>query len=664
MKIKIQKLLAIFTVVSVIGIVGCNKNIDKSSEIEQEKNIVEGNSSHSLITKISAGTDNGTGVFSENTVHYKLVGENYYIGPKDYLVISDDEIVIYDRGGEQVIFSNNGSDNNFYSVEGLGVEGLHYDGEDILLRCNDGHFYPISNDGKISTSPKANIKIQTIDVSALEEIVQGKNKYVSVLRVDEEGNFYTHEELFLYGYDVQYFEHRICKYDKYGGLIGCAIYYPDDMVAEPDKTVVVTENGSIYRMLCEKNEVKILKVTLGTEDTSSLRARTEALAESMNKLHSNYSRYEEMCDKYIMRGSMPQLLIDVLSCHGDFIDTDNNGKITNLIEYRGGYSPQYVWVLDMDRDGYNEVLTRINWDDNEFVVFRYKENRVYSYFIEADWYLNNDGLMRDLDGAYFVLEFTTSGYTKKILAYSDGDENSKTYYMGGKVVSRDTYVKLICPFEDEEEPYGREMSYGVTGDLFRLDVYMTYTGKFRELIYAKMYAEELERQGQKAVIDNAIYYSVSQEIIDELLYNNTLKIKNYIIADLDWDGNSEIVAYMDNEAEDVMVFHSEDGVVYSYCLPAGAINAVSLEGYTLGNAGGFEIGTYRLGFEKDTYSVWDICGTSGEAEYQTYYVDGQEVTKEEYEEFYKTIWGNGSLQKYETLVMLAGYVENIEINGE
>ena len=113
-----------------------------------------------------------------------------------------------------------------------------------------------------------------------------------------------------------------------------------------------------------------------------------------------------------------------------------------------------------------------------------------------------------------------------------------------------------------------------------------------------------------------------------------------------------------------MVFRSEGGVVYSYCLPAGAINAVSPEGYTLGNAGDFEISTYRFIFEKDTYSVWDICGTSGEGEYQTYYVDGQEVTKEEYEEFYKTIWGKGILQKYETLVMLAGYVENMEINGE
>ena len=96
MKKKIPRLLVALAIVSAISVVGCNKNIqnNKSSEIEQEKNIVEGSSSHSLVTKISAGTDNGTGVFSENTVHYKLVGENYYIGPKDYLVISDDEMVV------------------------------------------------------------------------------------------------------------------------------------------------------------------------------------------------------------------------------------------------------------------------------------------------------------------------------------------------------------------------------------------------------------------------------------------------------------------------------------------------------------------------------------------------------------------------------------------
>lgn len=657
MKKKIPRLLAALAIVSAISVVGCNKNIqnNKSSEIEQEKNIVEGSSSHSLVTKISAGTDNGTGVFSENTVHYKLAGENYYIGPKDYLVISDDEMVVYDRGGEQVVFCNNGSESSFYSVEGLGVEGLHYDGEDILLRCNDGQFYPISIDGKISSSKK-NIKIQTIDVSELEEIVQSNNKYVSILRVDNEGNFYTHEELFLSGYDVQYFEHRICKYDKYGGLIGYAIYYTDEMVAEPDKTVVVTESGDIYRMSCEKSEVQILKVTLGTEDVSTLKARTQALAESMNVLHSNYSVYEELSDKYLMNANMPQLLVDVLLRNVDFIDTNDYGKRKNLLECRDRIDPDYMWILDIDKDGYNEVITR-EYSHDEFIVFKYEGDKVCSYVIPSQWYLNKDGLMLDLEGAYFVPEFTTSGYTKKILAYSYINGNNEMYYIGDKSVSYDTYIELTGTYDSSGELIDSAEFYRDDWKLFRTDT-------FRDLIYIQIHEAELERKGQKAVIDNAIYYHVSQEIIDELLYNNALKINNYIIADLDWDGNSEIVAYMGNEAEDIMVFRSEGGVVYSYCLPSGAINAVSPEGYTLGNAGGFDISTYRLRFTKDTYSVWDICGTTGEGEYQTYYIDGYEVTKEEYEEFYKTIWGNGILQKYETLAMLAGYVETIEISGE
>ena len=35
--------------------------------------------------------------------------------------------------------------NKFYSVDGLNVERLHYDGEDVLLKCSDGNYYSVND---------------------------------------------------------------------------------------------------------------------------------------------------------------------------------------------------------------------------------------------------------------------------------------------------------------------------------------------------------------------------------------------------------------------------------------------------------------------------------------------------------------------------------------
>ena len=42
---------------------------------------------------------------------------------------------------------------------------------------------------------------------------------------------------------------------------GYSLYYPDGFVAEPDYPVIASEDGSIYRMACEKNAIKISMLT-------------------------------------------------------------------------------------------------------------------------------------------------------------------------------------------------------------------------------------------------------------------------------------------------------------------------------------------------------------------------------------------------------------------
>lgn len=671
-KINIRKALIVLAVLSTVSMVGCGKEKTKvNNESRIVKNVEEGKSNHLLLMDISASTDNGTGQYEENTINYKLVGENYYIGPKDYLVISDDEIIIYDRGGEQIVFCNDDDDNKFYSVKGLGVQGLYHDGKDVLLRCEDGYFYPINDDGEVSASPKENVKPITVDTRELEEMVRGNNKYVSILRVDEEGNFYTHEEIFMPGYDVQYFEHRICKYDKYGALEGYAIYYPDEFVAAPDKTVVVTENGNIYRMSCEKGDVKVYKVTLGTEDVSSLKSRTQALAESMNELHSNYSYYESLRDQYIMKANTPQLLVDVLLRNVNFIDTDANGKSTNMLVYREGYNPSGIWVLDIDKDGYNEVLTR-NYGVDEFVVFRYEADRVYSYTIPSVHYLNKDGLMRDLSGAYFIPKFTTTGYSKKILAHSGKNSNEEIFYIGDKVVSYDTYAELTSVCDRYGDPYDVNYEYPIDAKILRLS-------NFRDLVYAQIRDEELKQQGQNVVIGYETGSLLPQEILDVFLFdkefinvsnNNKLtklsqlkpcrggnldtvvKVKDYIVVDTNWDGNCELIAYMDNS--DINLFHYESGQVYCYNLEADSILNVSPDGYSHGIAGPWADQTIRYIFKNGQMMEFSFY-----VSFDSYVVDGYYVSKEEYEKKYEEVWGRGVMQKYDTLIMLAASLPNV-----
>ncbi len=674
-------------VMSAVSMTACSdKKEDNAEEYTLVRNVEEGYAYHALAAEIPADIDYGTGEYEDNIINYQTTEEKYYIGPKNYVAISDDEFVVYDRGGEQVVFWDIVDGMKFYSVKDLGVEGVYYDGYDVLLKCKDKEYYPIKDDGTISKSPKKDVRIEFGEQEYIEKVEDGENKKVAVIYIDAEKNFYTHELVYLPEYDVEYYEHRICKYDKDGNRLGYAIYDADDFVAEPDQTVVVTKNGSIYRMSCENKKVKIYKVTLGTKDRSDLKWKVKEYLESTNgekqeetnsnnvnnsgsihKPSADDVRYEHIWKYYNINGNTHQLLIDVLLRNAEFIDTDNGGKVTKLSEYKladeSDYMVKYYSVLDVDKDGYNEVFIRQR--NNTYTVFKYEGNKVYSYQIPSESFLNVDGLMLE-NGTYFIPKFTTSGYTKKVLAHYEENDDEQIFYVGDKSVSRDKYVEYTSGSENERNA---TKFYAIS-----------------DLVYFPIAEEKFAR---KYVMDYKLEASVPQEIVDVLLYDkefiynseyytsdddNVIKttkmsdfkdiygsdpeairgVESYEVVDIDQDGHSEVVAYLQYPGDDVIVFHYENGVVYGYKFVFRAAQWIAPGGYLHGTGGAATNATYTLVFNKDKYTTEYRCRTESDG---TYYVDEVEVSREVYSKVYDEVWGKGELQEYETLLMLLEMVD-------
>lgn len=636
-----------------------NDNTQNNNQLM--KNVKVGISNHLLIAEIPAEIDYGTGEFADGIINYQSVGQAYYIGPKDYLALDEDKIVIYDRGGEQVVFWNMPGGNKFYSVEGLNVERLYYDGEDVLLKCRDGNYYPIKEDGTISKSAKKDVKIDSIATDEFEEMVQGEDKFLNVIKVDEDGCFYTHERAFKD--DVVYFEHRICKYDKNGKLLGYSLYYTDDFVAEPDYPVIVSEDGSIYRMACEKNVIKIYRLTLGTADYYRLDSKLQAYKDKMTLEDERLVGFS-----YYAKGNTHEAIRDVLIRNKEFIDTDNGGKKTTIDNFYlndgTAYDEDYFSVADVDKDGYYEVFVRQHSDI--YVVFKYIQGEVYSYQISSDKFLNNDGIMFDR-GVYFVPEFTVDGYTRCDLAHSEKTDDGDKFYIGGKLVEYDEYVRYIGAKDNwkiAKKFYGAsELDYFAkvekNDDKDYMEKYITdYTDESvvpKEIVDVLLYDKEFRYTYDTYSEDYELTRITKVIKVSDLgKYDKLRRVKNYVVVDIDKDGYNEVVAYMQYPRDDVIVFHSENGVVYGYEFVFRAAQWIAPGGYLHGSSGAADNDTYTLVFNKDNYTQIEKCGTESDG---TYYVDEVEVSREEYSKVYDEVWGKGKMQEYESLLMLLEMVD-------
>ena len=252
------------------------------------------------------------------------------------------------------------------------------------------------------------------------------------------------------------------------------------------------------------------------------------------------------------------------------------------------------------------------------------------------------------------------------MAHCEANDDEAIFYVGEKSVSRDKYVEYTIGKENKR----------------RANRFYTIT----DLVYFPIAEEKFAR---KYVMDYKLESSVPQEIVDVLLYDkefiynseyytsdddNVIKttkmsdfkdiygsvpkairgVESYEVVDIDQDGRSEVVAYMEYPGDDVIVFHSENGVVYGYNFVFRAAQWIAPGGYLHGTSGAATNATYTLVFNKGKYTTKNRCRTESDG---TYYVDEVEVSWEEYSKVYDEVWGKGELQEYETLLMLLEMVD-------
>lgn len=445
-----------------------------------------------------------------------------------------------------------------------------------------------------------------------------------------------------------------------------AYYYPENAQEHVTVCPIVMPISS-YAYVIDSSYTAKLNALFWRYSTE-IKQPTEQTTSNKTTLSADDERYDFIRENYNINGNTHPLLIDVLLRNAEFIDTDNDDKLTKLSEYKlmdgSDYTLMFYSVLDVDKDGYNEVFVRQN--NGTYAVFRYDHNQVYSYQISSDSFLNVDGLMSE-NNTYFIPKFTTSGYTKRVLAHYVENSEEDIFYVGDKMVSRDTYIEYTTGNANERNAY----KFYVITDLDYFPIAEErFTPKFvtdyklesyvpQEIVEVLLYDKEF--------IYNSEYYNADDDNVVKVTKMSDFKdiygsnpeairrIDKFVVADINQDGYSEVVVYMKYPGDDVIVFHSENGIVYGYNFVFRAAKDIAPSGYLYGSSGAADNDTYTIIFNKDKYTTKERCGTDSDG---TYYVDEVEVSREEYLTVSDEVWGKGELQEYETVLILLELLEN------
>lgn len=173
---------------------------------------------------------------------------------------------------------------------------------------------------------------------------------------------------------------------------------------------------------------------------------------------------------YMPNGRTPQLLLDVILEDKEFVWVEMKaGEEEGLASrpmrlseynYRGGLfykEPVKLGsyrVVDLDGDGYNEVIVEVVPD--EVIIFHYENDKVYGYV--DNWRclakITTSGIVRGSSGASYCydyrIQFEGETYTEKMLSLMDGDK----YYINGELVVEDKYWEYVNELNNQEEvPY-------------------------------------------------------------------------------------------------------------------------------------------------------------------------------------------------------------------
>ena len=151
----------------------------------------------------------------------------------------------------------------------------------------------------------------------------------------------------------------------------------------------------------------------------------------------------------------PQEIKDVILNDAAFISTEENCEETRLSEFdffNGEVQKdiletgRYV-IVDLDNDGYNEVILEVYADTPEpqLEVFRLEEGQVYGYQFpyRAMQWISADGVIEGSSGAAYNdtyrLSFDKAEYEEIILA----NDRDGSYYIDGKEAEWNEYNDFI-----------------------------------------------------------------------------------------------------------------------------------------------------------------------------------------------------------------------------
>ncbi len=227
--------------------------------------------------------------------YYSEMGFNE--GPNDYIVNSDESVVILDTVGSKILFCKNNyvfktvlldSTEKWLEIE-KNDDGLYYVESEsgLVIKINENYEIcrveeTLQNDFFYESG------VDSEQIKQLLELVKKEDVDIYFVGIDKYGNFYTEEYKNISNSSFIILENSIHKYDKTGKEIGYAIYNTEDNVSYPRKPIKIDENGNIYIMLCEQGYVGIYNVKLGTDDESTLLKKA---IEYDKKIESEYAVY-------------------------------------------------------------------------------------------------------------------------------------------------------------------------------------------------------------------------------------------------------------------------------------------------------------------------------------------------------------------------------------
>jgi len=317
------------------------------------------------------------------------------------------------------------------------------------------------------------------------------------------------------------------------------------------------------------------------------------------------------------------LLISVLKSETKYMD--ESGKEVYLKDYKipgdsNTFPEKHTWV-DFDSDGQEELVVHVTWDYGPYLVFHIENDRVLGFQFEERWMMNlkKDGTFRASEGAglhfYYSLKFENSTYETRELAYID--DVLKEFRLNGENATEEeaaSFYNDFCKKKDVRWSWNN---------------YETVVTDPRQL-YMQFLNEET------AARDNG-----QSKFLKEYLLNDFYgKQFSYTFYDMTGDG---IVELCIKRYPELFFFTVKDGYLYHWCTEGTAYTDLLRNGalfYERHGAAPTHI--YYEYYELDenasvsfriTFSWWDGSTVEEGKVYPDFYeINGQEVTKEEYEE--------------------------------